>query len=54
VALGIGMAIGLAAWLAGPWLSALAGGIGGFTTTLAVQAGLWLRRVWQAIPVLEP
>jgi hypothetical protein len=30
---------------AGPWIAALVGGIGGFFTTLAVQAGLWLRKV---------
>jgi hypothetical protein len=32
------------AWYAGPWLAALLSGVGGFATTLAVQAWLWLRQ----------
>jgi hypothetical protein len=35
---GVGVAIGLAAFWAGPWLGAAAGWVGGFATTLAVQA----------------
>jgi hypothetical protein len=45
VALTAGAVTGLAAYLLGPWLAAAAGGVGGFTTTLAVQTGLWLRRL---------
>jgi hypothetical protein len=44
-ALGIGLLVAIAAWYAEPWLAAIAGGIGGFVTSLAVQAGLWLRKV---------
>jgi hypothetical protein len=44
-AVAAGFVTGLAAWLAGPWLAAAAGGVGGFTTTLALQMGLWLRRL---------
>jgi hypothetical protein len=51
VAAGIGMTVGAAAYLAGPWLSAAAGGIGGFAASLAVQLGLSLRRLLAAIPV---
>lgn len=45
IALSIGVVTGVAAYFAGPWLSAVASGLGGFATTLAVQAGLWLRRM---------
>jgi hypothetical protein len=43
---GIGAAIGLGAYLAGPWLSALAGGAFGFLTGLCNQARWWLQRLW--------
>ncbi len=43
-ALGVGMAAGAAAYFAGPWLAAGVSALGGFGSTLAVQAGLWLRR----------
>jgi hypothetical protein len=43
-ALGIGGAVAAGAWYAGPWLAALLSSVGGFTATLAVQAGLWLRK----------
>ena len=43
----IGLAVGVAAYFAGPWLAGLASGVGGFVTALGVHAGLWLRRVWQ-------
>jgi hypothetical protein len=43
-ALGIGGAVAAGAWYAGPWLAALLSGVGGFATTLAVQAWLWLRQ----------
>ena len=42
-ALGIGATVGVVAWYAGPWLAAVASGVGGFATSLSVQAGLWLR-----------
>jgi hypothetical protein len=44
-ALGIGLLVAVAVWYAGPWFAAFVGGIGGFVTALAVQAGLWLRKV---------
>jgi hypothetical protein len=45
VALTAGAVTGLAAYLLGPWLAVAAGGVGGFTTTLALQLGFWLRRL---------
>jgi hypothetical protein len=50
VAGGIGVTVGAAAYLAGPWLSAAAGGVGGFAVSLAVQLGLTLRRLLAAVP----
>jgi hypothetical protein len=50
VAGGIGVTVGAAAYLAGPWLSAAAGGVGGFAASLAVQLGLTLRRLLAAVP----
>jgi hypothetical protein len=53
-ALGVGCLAGTAVYLTGPWLAVMAGGIGGFAATSAVQGWLWLRRVlasagvWQA------
>jgi hypothetical protein len=44
-ALTIGLLIAVLVCYAGPWLAAIIGGIGGFVTTLAVQAGLWLRQL---------
>jgi hypothetical protein len=44
-ALGVGLTLGMLAWYSGPWLASLASMAGGFTTTLALQAGMWLRRV---------
>jgi hypothetical protein len=43
-AFGVGTAAAVAAWFAGPWLSALLGGVGGFATTAAVWGWLGLRR----------
>jgi hypothetical protein len=45
VALTAGAVTGLAAYLLGPWLAAAAGGVGGFTSMLALQTGLWFRRL---------
>jgi hypothetical protein len=52
-ALVIGLSAGTAAYCAGPWLAAGVSAAGGFATTLAVQAGLWLRRTFGA-PALPP
>lgn len=41
----VGSASGIAVFFAEPWLAAIAGGIGGFTVTLAVEAELLLRRL---------
>jgi hypothetical protein len=38
IALGIGAVVGVGAYLLGPWLSTAAGGLAGFTSSLAVQA----------------
>jgi hypothetical protein len=45
VALSIGITVGVAAWFAGPFFAAFSSGVGGFTTALTLQAGLWLRRM---------
>lgn len=46
LALGIGIVTGIGVWQAEPWLGVVASGIGGFMTTLTVQGGLWLRRMF--------
>jgi hypothetical protein len=51
VAASIGLTVGAAAYMAGPWLSAAAGGIGGFAASLAVQLGLSVRRLLTAVAV---
>jgi hypothetical protein len=45
VALGVGSAAGVLAYFSGPWAAAAAGWLSGFVTTLAVQAGVALRKV---------
>jgi hypothetical protein len=45
-AVGVGMAAGTAAYCSGPWLAAGVSAVSGFVATLAVQAGLWLRRTF--------
>jgi hypothetical protein len=50
-ALGLGVAAGLAAYLAGPWLAASVSALGGLTTPLVVRASLWLQRAWDASTV---
>ena len=40
----VGVLLALAAFHTGPWLAALASGIGGFTVALTVQVAIWLRR----------
>ena len=54
LALLIGVAFGMAAGMAGPWLAALCSGLGGFMTTLAVQAGWWLREVFRMVLSAAP
>ena len=44
-ALAIGVVLGVAAYFAAPWLAAAASGVGGFATTVMVQAGLCLRHM---------
>jgi hypothetical protein len=46
LALAVGTMIGVGVWHAGPWFGAVTSGIGGFTTALSVQAGLWLRKMF--------
>jgi hypothetical protein len=45
LALAIGVAGGVAVNLAGPWLAAVLGGLGGFVTAVAVQGGVLLLRL---------
>jgi hypothetical protein len=54
VAVAVGTVAGLAAFVAGPWLAALASGLGGFTSALAAQAALALRRLLAAAPDAGP
>jgi hypothetical protein len=44
-ALLIGLSVGMGVCHAEPWIAAVTSGIGGFVTTLTVQAGLWLRKM---------
>jgi len=44
-ALTIGALCGTGVFFAGPWVSAIASGVGGFGTSCAVQMGIWLRRM---------
>jgi hypothetical protein len=46
IALGVGALAGVSGWYAEPWIAAALSGIGGFAMTLAVQAGLWVRRMF--------
>jgi hypothetical protein len=45
LALGVGVAAGVAAFLAAPWLAALLSGLGGFMTAVVVQGGVLLLRL---------
>jgi hypothetical protein len=45
LAVGIGVAAGVAAFLAAPWLAAVLSGLGGFMTAVAVQGGVLLLRL---------
>jgi hypothetical protein len=53
-ALGVGFTAGTAAYFAGPWLAAGVSAMGGIATTLAVQAGLWFRRVLSSSATAQP
>jgi hypothetical protein len=53
IALGIGAVVGVGAYLVGPWLSTAAGGLAGFTTSLAVQAGTGLRQSLRSFPAAQ-
>jgi len=44
IGLTVGTAVGVAAYFVGPWLCGLSGGLGGFTTALAVRARRLLGR----------
>lgn len=46
LALGVGVTLGGIVWLSGPWLGVVTSAIGGFISTLAVQAGLFLRKMF--------
>ncbi len=50
-ALTVGALCGTGVFFAGPWIAAIASGIGGFGTSCAVQMGIWLRRML-AYPVV--
>ena len=45
LAAGVGVALGVTAYLAGPWFAAAAGWLAGFVTTLGVQAAVAFRRL---------
>jgi hypothetical protein len=44
-AFGVGLAVGVVVYLAGPWLGAFVGWVGGFAATLVVQARDGLKRL---------
>jgi hypothetical protein len=50
LALGVGLVLGIGGYHAGPFLAAAASGVCGFVVTLAVQAALWVRRLFPAAP----
>jgi hypothetical protein len=54
IAVGIGSAVGVAAYLLGPWLCTAAGGLAGFTTSLAVEARRAVRRLAAATSMPRP
>jgi hypothetical protein len=53
IAVGIGAVVGVGAYLLGPWLASVAGGLGGFTTSLAVQARMALRQALGGVSQAE-
>jgi hypothetical protein len=52
-AIGVGVAVGTATYFAGPWLAVAVSAMGGFAMTLAVHAGIWLRRTFGTSAVLN-
>jgi hypothetical protein len=54
IAVGIGGVVGVGAYVLGPWLSTAAGGLAGFTTSLAVQARREVRRLAAAAAASQP
>lgn len=48
-ALGIGAVVGVSVYFAGPSVAALAGWLGGFATTVALQAGMALKKLGASI-----
>jgi hypothetical protein len=48
IAGGVGLAVAVAAYFAGPWLASTAGGFGTFAATLAIEAELLRRRALKA------
>jgi hypothetical protein len=50
IAVGVGCTLGGLAYLAGPWLCTGAGGLAGFTTTLALQARAAFKRLFDTAP----
>jgi hypothetical protein len=45
----VGGVAGVGAYCGGPYVAAFAGWLAGFTTTLTVQAGIWLRRAFGSL-----
>ena len=45
----VGALVGFGAYCGGPYVAAFAGWLVGFTATLTVQAGIWLRRTFTAL-----
>ena len=45
----VGVVAGAGAYCGGPYVAAFAGWLAGFTTTLTVQAGIWLRRTFGSV-----
>jgi hypothetical protein len=52
-ALSVGALCGTVVFFAGPWVSAIASGVGGFGATCAVQMGIWLRRMLMPVELAE-
>src|SRR5262245_48601194 len=44
----IGVGVGTGAYFGGPYVAAFTGWLAGFVTTLAAQAGVWMKRVFAA------
>jgi hypothetical protein len=53
-AMAVGAVAGAGAYFVGPWLAAGVSAAAGFATTLAVQAGLWFRRVLSRTVPVQP